>query len=345
MAGVGPACGGRLKNNLTQFTFFQVRWRHHQGAVVMGWRGTQWGLLGLACLLLAGLPAPSGATPPPAQSVLVLGRISNDPQSHYQQLQPLLDYVVERMHDVGIREGRVLMARDTQQMASYLRRGRVDWVTETAGTAVALGQRAGARPLLLTERSGVRDYHTVFFARRDGAVAQLSDLRGHTVALQSVGSTSAYLVPVMTLLQQGLRPQILQAAEDTPPRDGVGYVFARSELNIVTFVHKGVVDAGAVSSVDWDDPARVPPMFKPDLRVILRTDPYPRAVEVVRADLDRRVRDRLQQVLLEAATDPQAGPALKRFFGTSGFHRVDGRMQQRLDELERGLVRVRMEVE
>ena len=49
--------------------------------------------------------------------------------------------------------------------------------------------------------------------------------------------------------------------------------------------------------------------------------------------------------VLEAATDPQAGPALKRFFGTSGFHRVDGRMQQRLDELERGLVRVRMEVE
>ena len=56
--------------------------------------------------------------------VLVLGRISDDPKAHYEQLQPLLDYVVARMHDVGITEGRILMARDPQQMASYLRRGR-----------------------------------------------------------------------------------------------------------------------------------------------------------------------------------------------------------------------------
>ncbi|MGI8560946.1 MAG: metal-binding protein, partial [Luteimonas sp.] len=37
--------------------------------------------------------------------VLVLGRISDDPNAHYRQLKPLLDYVVPRMADVGIREG------------------------------------------------------------------------------------------------------------------------------------------------------------------------------------------------------------------------------------------------
>jgi len=305
----------------------------------------QWGLLSLVCLLLAGMPACVSAQPAAGPHVLVLGRISDDPQAHYPQLQPLLDYVVARMGDVGIREGRILMARDAQQMASYLRRGRVDWVTETAGTAVDLGQRAAAEPLLLTERSGVRDYHTVFFTRRDSPVRQIADLQGRTLALQGVGSTSAYLVPVMTLLDHGLRPEILQSADDAPPADAVGYVYARTELNIATFVHKGVVDAGAISSVDWDDPARMPTAFKTDLRVILRSPPYPRAVELVRAGLDARVRDRLQQVLLEAAADPQAAPALKKFFGTSGFHRVDARMQQRLDDLKRGLLRVRMDVE
>ena len=67
--------------------------------------------------------------------VLVLGHISDDPNAHYAQLKPLLDYVVPRMRTVGITEGRILMARDAQQMASYLRRNRVDWVTETANTA------------------------------------------------------------------------------------------------------------------------------------------------------------------------------------------------------------------
>ena len=103
-------------------------------------KGNAGGLLSLAMVLLAGTVR---AAPDP---VLVLGRISDDPKAHYEQLQPLLDYVVARMHDVGIQEGRILMARDPQQMASYLRRGRVDWVTETSGTAVALGQRSGARP-------------------------------------------------------------------------------------------------------------------------------------------------------------------------------------------------------
>jgi phosphonate transport system substrate-binding protein len=70
--------------------------------------------------------------------VLVLGRISDDPKAHYEQLKALLDYVVPRMKDVGIREGRILMAKDAQQMGSYLRRGRVDWVTETAGTGMML---------------------------------------------------------------------------------------------------------------------------------------------------------------------------------------------------------------
>lgn len=314
-----------------------------------GWLGRmQWGLLGLAYLLTgtsAAAAPPARPSPASPGHILVLGRISDDPRAHHAQLQPLLDYVVARMGDVGIREGRVLMARDVQQMTSYLRRGRVDWVTETAGTAVALGQRAHAEPLLLTERSGVREYHSVLFVRRDSPIRQIGDLRGHTLALQSVASTSAYLVPVMTLLQHGMAPQILQSPDDTPPADSVGYVFARSELNIATYVHKGLVDAGAVSSVDWDDDRRVPAAFKRDMRVILRSEPFPRAVELVRGDLAPRVRARLEQVLLEAASDPAAREPLRQFFGTSGFHRVDARMRKRLDELGRGLVHVRMEVE
>lgn len=305
--------------------------------------GLRWLLQGaLLCLAIAWMTGPAMADP---GNVLVLGRISDNPKSHYAQLQPLLDYVVPRMRDVGITEGRILMAPDAQQMGSYLRRGRVDWVTETSGTAVALGMRSGAQPLLLTERSGVRDYHTVFFVRRDSPIVSLADLKGHTLALQNVASTSAYLVPVMTLLQEGLTPEILLSARDAAAADTVGYVFARTEGNIATLVHKGVVDAGAVSSVDWSDGHRIPANFLRDFRVIHRTEPYPRAVEMVRAGLDANVRDRLQQVLLEAAADPLAQDALQKFFGTSGFHRVDAQMQHRLDELKQGLARVRMEVE
>uniref|UniRef100_UPI00355670D1 phosphate/phosphite/phosphonate ABC transporter substrate-binding protein n=1 Tax=Pseudoxanthomonas sp. 10H TaxID=3242729 RepID=UPI00355670D1 len=279
------------------------------------------------------------------EHILVLGRISDDPASHYDQLKPLLDYVVPRMRGVGITEGRILMARDAQQMASYLRRNRVDWVTETASTAVQLQQRAAARPLLLTERNGVSTYHTVFFSRRDGEVRDLRSLRGHTLALQSTASTSAYMVPMTELLDARLSPEILLAPSDQPSSDRVGYVFARSELNIASWVHKGLVDAGAVSSLDWQDPGRVPEAFRADFRVIHRSAPYPRALELVREGMDPRVEARLREVLLAAAGDPAARDALRLFFSTSRFLPLDPASERSLDGLRRGVQRVRSEVE
>jgi phosphonate transport system substrate-binding protein len=277
--------------------------------------------------------------------VLVLGRISDDPKAHYEQLKSLLDYVVPRMKDVGIREGRILMAKDTQQMASYLRRGRVDWVTETAGTGMMLKQRANAKPLLLTERDGTSHYHTVFFARTDSNVKSLADLRGHSVAFQRPNSTSAYFLPATELLKRGNSLELLLSPTDKLDSSVVGYVFARSELNIATWVHKRLVDVGVMSNMDWDNPRRVPAAFRRDLGIIGQTSDVPRALELVRSDMDPKVEARLRQVLCDAAQDPQAREAMLGFFHTTRFLPVDKASQHALDDLAEGVVRVRSEVE
>lgn len=306
-------------------------------------RATRLRTLLFGLLALASWSAPAVANDNPA--VLVLGRISDDPKLHYEQLKPLLDYVVPRMADVGIREGRILMARDLQQMTSYLRRGRVDWVTETAATAMMLEQRAGAEPLLLTERNGVSLYRTVFFARRDGGIHSLADLRGHSVVFQNTSSTSAYFVPSMQLLEAGLPLEILLSPMDRPDEASVGYVFARSELNISTWVHKRLVDAGAMSNLDWANPRQMPPPYRRDFRIIHRSPEYPRALEMVRGDLDARVRARLHEVLIEAGRDPDAREALLRFFQTTRFLPVDEPTRRSLRYLREGVAKVRLEVE
>ena len=288
------------------------------------------------------------AAPAPARAddgVLVLGRISDDPKAHYEQLKPLLDYVVPRLADVGIREGRVLMARDAQQMQSYMRRGRVDWVTETSGTAMALADRAGAEVLLMTERDGVDRYHTVYFARRDSPVRGLADLRGRSIVFQNRFSTSAYYVPATELLESGLKLEVLLSPMDRPAPDSVGYVFGRSELNVSSWVHKGLVDAGAMSNLDWANPQRVPPSYRQDLRIFRETPEYPRALEMVRGTLDPRVRARLREVLLGAAEDPDAREALLRFFKTNRFVPVDEPTAHALERLRTGVSRVSREVE
>lgn len=294
-------------------------------------------------VLLAMSISTSSATEP--RNVLVLGRISDDPKAHYEQLKPLLDYVVSRMGDVGITEGRVLMARDVQQMQSYLRRGRVDWVTETASGAMLLEARAGARTLLLTERSGVSRYHTVYFARRDSGIAALEDLRGRSIVFQNRQSTSAYFVPAAELLARDMPLEILLSPRDTPAPGSVGYLFARSEFNISSWVHKRLVDAGAMSNLDWESARRVPPEFKRDFVIFRTSTPFPRALEMVRGDLDPRVSARLREVLIEARNDPAAAEAMRQFFRTTAFLPVDAQTRSELDVLRAGAVRVVAEVE
>ena len=297
----------------------------------------------LSCLLAVLLAAQPAAAED--DDVLVLGRISDDPASHYAQLKPLLDYVVPRMADVGIREGRILMARDAQQMLSYLRRGRVDWVTETSAAAMLLESRAGAEPLLLTERSGVSRYRTVFFVRRDSGIDTLEALRGRSVAFQNRSSTSAYFVPATELLARDLPMEILLSPVDQPSPESVGYLFAGSESNIATWVHKQLVDAGAMSDLDWGNPRATPPSYRKDLEVIHQTPYFPRALEVTAAGMAPRVRERLRTVLLEAAADPEAAEALRHFFGTTRFLPVDGEARQQLQYLRTAVLRVSDEIE
>ena len=149
----------------------------------------------------------------------------------------------------------------------------------------------------------------------------------------------------MMLLARDLPMQVLLSPMDRPDERSVGYVFARSELNIATWVHKRLVDAGAISNLDWENARRIPPSYRADFQIIAESQPYPRALEMVRGDLDARIRERLRQVLLEAGNDPDAREALLQFFGTTRFLPIDEGASDALDELRRGVARVRAEVE
>ena len=210
----------------------------------------------LLCLLLACAPFARAQGPSAADdaSVLVLGRVSDDPKAHYDQLKPLLDYVIPRMAD-GRHPQRSHPdgqgpAADDQLPAP--RPGRLDHRNRRQRRC-CWSIATSPAPLLLTEREGASRYHSLFFVRRDSAGAVAATIcAGRSVAFQSPLSTSAYFVPAAQLLEGGQSLEMLLSPMDQPAPDRVGYVFARSELNIATWVHKRLVDAGVLSNLDWD---------------------------------------------------------------------------------------------
>lgn len=274
------------------------------------------------CLLLAGSPSITFAGESDAaitDLVLVIGKISSNPKRHYQRLKPIADYVVSKMGDLGYTHARVLMAKDRDELISFLKKGRVDWVTEKPFLAKEIHERAGAEFFLRRWKKGVPEYHTVFFTRNDSGIESIDDLRGKTIAFEDPDSTSAYYIPADILIRQGLNMVRLNSPKETAPQDSIGYVFAGQEITMSTWVYKGVVDAAAFSNLDFNNEKRLPALFREQLSIMHRSKSYPRSIELVRKDLPEAVKQRLREVLLHAHEDSGAALALKAYQGTAKF--------------------------
>ncbi len=279
------------------------------------------------------------------QRVLVMGRLSDDPGGTIGRLQPLLDYVVADLAEFGVERGQVIMARDANQLASYLRQEKVDWVGDTAAVALQLIDRAGAEPIAMVNKRGSKRYRTVLFARTDSDIDTIADLAGKTIAFQNTSSTSAYYLPAGMLLEAGLRPAILVSPLEKPAPGVVGYAFSRLEANSAAWVHKRVVDAAAVSDQDWNDAERIPTSFRDDLRVFAESPEVPRGIELIRSGLPAELREQILETLLNAHQDDEGRRALAAYFRTDQFTEPTSDDLEALYALRPWLRRVREEVE
>jgi len=285
----------------------------------------------LAAFLIGGPLVPSEAQ----ATELVIGKVSSNPKKHYRRLKPIADYVAAQMADLGITGAKVLMAKNDQQLTRYLRQGRIDWVTETPFATVVYQDAGVAEPLVRKWKKGVSEYHTIFITRRDSGIRSLADLAGRTIAFEDPGSTTAFLVPYATLVEQGQDLVELASPRETAPADRIGYVFSNEEINTSTWVHKGIVDAGAYSNLDWETKDHLPQHYQEDMIIFHSSDPLPRAIESVRRDLDPRIKARLRSILLNLHNDPNAKDILQAYQKTTRFDELSDSVMAGLETARR----------
>ncbi len=254
---------------------------------------------------------------------VVIGRISEKPGEHFTRMRALADHLAAELEADGVTGVDVVLVDSLEEMRELMATGRVDIVSETAFMALSLVE-AGVAELALREwKQGVPEYHSIFFTRADSDLRSIGELAGRTIAFEDSGSTSAYMVPraVMELAGMELMPMV--RSDDPVPGDRVGYVFAEGEINIVAWVHRGLVDAGVVSNLDWEDEEETPSFLKDDLSIIHRTPPIIRSLLLVRSDLDPDLKSRLTSVL-QSMHETEAGRrALRRYFSVSRYDPID----------------------
>ncbi|MCP5158944.1 MAG: phosphate/phosphite/phosphonate ABC transporter substrate-binding protein [Gammaproteobacteria bacterium] len=255
----------------------------------------------------------------------VINERLNQPDFVLAQYSRLRDYLNTRLQIAGIRVVLVI-ARDVPDMADKLVAQEVDAVIEGAFPTLDIERRTDRlQTTLLAWRKGQREYHTVFFSRKNGPVATLADLRGRVLVFETPRSTSAHAVPKAFLRQQGF---VLVPAEQTSaPSDAIRYVFAGAEINQAYWVLYGKGDAGAFNNGDWE---RLPSSLQEQLRIIAQTSPLLRWLCSFRQGIDPETQATVEEVLISMHQDPAGREALKAASNIRRFERLTATDQDRL---------------
>jgi phosphonate transport system substrate-binding protein len=252
---------------------------------------------------------------------LVLAQVSDRATKDYEELRPMVQHAAAGLSDFGITSGEVRLFLTAEALVDAMRKGEVDWVTETSFTAARLVNEAQARPLLRKWKGGLREYRSIIYTRADSPVRTLDDLVGQTIAFEHADSFSSYFLPRSVLEQGGFKLRRLESLGQRPASDQIGYLFSRNEKNNALWVDKSLTVAGALSSNDWHNPKRVPEALRAHLRIIYRSAAYPRALELTSASLDPALAEALRSLLLGMTPD-NSPELLQRYERTTGFEPV-----------------------
>lgn len=248
----------------------------------------------------------------------VVAEEPNEPDRMLRAYGEMIARLRERLAPAGVDVGDLVIARDLDDLSQRLVRGEVDFVIETAFPTRVLQERSRCLdPSLVVFRSGQREYRSVFFTRREAPIQRLDDLRGRTLVLQALRSTSAFALPKAELARAGLT--LVPSDESHTGRDDVRYVLALAEINQAVWVLRGKGDAGAFNEGDW---AALPEKVRVQLRIFHETRPIVRGLLSFRSTLDAAVRSKVEEALLKLDGDEAGRAALARASGVTRFERL-----------------------
>lgn len=277
-----------------------------------------------------GAPATAGEQLTDRAQTIVVGRVSANPKKQIPKLEVLANHLARSLHDVGIRRGKALVAKNNADMIRLLRDGAIDLISETVFSGMYFVEEGGAEFLLREWKKGISEYRTIFVTRRDSGIRSIEDLRGQKIAFEDPGSTSGFLLPLAILKHHGL------AVAEIPPTgpaqtDRVSYAFAIKEVNIAAWVARGIADAGAFSTQDWENITRTPEPLKTDLVIIHQSEPLMRSAILARSGLRPELKARIKQILLEMHEDSVGQDVLKRYNKVVKYDEISGDASRGLD--------------
>lgn len=251
-----------------------------------------------------------------------IGSISEEPNEEIKKFLPITRYLAKQLQSEGVSQGRVVVAKGIHQMATYIREGKVDLYIDSPFTSIAVSRLSGSKFLLRRWKKGISEYHTFIFVRKDSGINRLDDLKGRMIAFEEPYSSSGYLLPKMTMTQEGLSLSQKRDALNPVGPDEVGYVFSWEDENTMSWVLRKKAAAGAIDNQKYLKEARD---SIESLKIIYETLSIPRHIVSYRADLSKKLVDRIKEILIEMDKSEEGRKTLQEFERTAKFDEIPDR--------------------
>ena len=253
------------------------------------------------------------------------------PAKKGRRWQPLARYVQEHLKNDGIEALKVVIARNTEEMARFLRNGKVDFYGDSSFPALAVQELSGSEFILRRWKQGHEWHGASFVARRDSGLTSVEDFVGKVVAFERPDSTGGYALPAGTLIQRGFTLRRVNGPDERVAPDEIGYFFAQDEENQIELILTGKVAGGGVGEQDVE---KMPAEFKEQLIVFDRTIRVPRRILSVRPGLDPEVVSKVREILVGMDQTEEGRRILKGFKKTKKYDALPPEAERALQELK-----------
>jgi phosphonate transport system substrate-binding protein len=252
-------------------------------------------------------------------ATLTLGSVDGSPWNEIKKFLPLSAFLEKELKPDGIDHVKVIVSKSIPEMAAALREGKIDVYLDSPYPTIAVGRLSGAKLLLRRWKKGVSEYHSVIFAHKDARVERLEDLKGKSIALEDPWSSTGYFFPKIAMMERGLKLAQKNGPADPVGSGEIGYVFSSQEENMMMWVLRGKVAAGAMDNANYVKEAREE---IDKLKILHRSVPIPRHIVSYRADLPAKLVSRLKEVLTNMEHTAEGKKALDDFEKTTKFDEI-----------------------
>lgn len=218
-----------------------------------------------------------------------------------ERFQPLADYLSKK---IGVKVKLTIFSK-YGGIVERFKTHKMDGAffgSFTGATAIReLGVEPLARPVNL---DGSSTYHGYIFVRKDSGIKDVKDMRGKRVAFVDKATTAGYIFPMAYFKENGVKDIDKYFRE---------YYFAGSHDAAVYAVLNKKADIGAAKHSVYDRVKRNDPGVEKELIILAESPKVPSNGLCVRKDLNKTIKEKLKNALLNIDRDPNGKVALEKF--------------------------------